>query len=193
MNVTTLTRNSSQEFSAALRASPADTYIAKTIDVPVEAKDAPTGDTYTQGCRFHALLRRISDNGPLNAAEKQMLPWLTTARGELRKAGVTYIEPEVSLGRSDGETSGQCDLLLEGGYADIGVAEFKVVSILPEQPQAKHLFQLACYAELTAGDYDQPRVWGALAYVSFSERKVRLFSFKNTVSLRRHVRPLLAA
>jgi hypothetical protein len=120
MNVTTLTRNSARQFAAALPPGVASPDSTTTLDVPVGPYPDPVGDNFVLGCRFHALLNRIKDHGPLSAKEKAFLPWLNVIRDELRKIGVTYIEPEVFLDAPAYEASGQCDLYLTGGLAEVG-------------------------------------------------------------------------
>lgn len=154
---------------------------------------AVSGDSFQLGLRFHALLRRIEDHGPLTKGEKSLLPYLTVVRDELRRLGVTYLTPEVSLTGRSGLPNSRCDLLLAGGLAKSGVAEIKVTQSIPTQPLDKHLMQLAIYEELAALNGHGHRLWGCIVYVSFQEKRVRFFAFRDVTNLRRGACALFAA
>jgi hypothetical protein len=193
MSITTNTRIlSSHSLAVAVEGLNPDQILTRRVQ-PCRAVDFNQANTFELGCRFHDLLKRIGDHGPLSKSEKQMLPWLDAIRAELRGIGVAFIEPEVSLCASSGLPAGRVDLLMHGGPCAIGVGEVKVVSTLPEEPSAASMVQLAGYAELLASGQQRPRVWAAVILVCFREMKVRCFVHKGSTFMRNRVRPLLAA
>lgn len=192
MSITTNTRNlSSHSLAAAVQGLKPDQILTRNVK-PVQNVDL-TKTTFEQGCRFHDLLKRIGDHGPLDKNEKTMLPWLDALRAELRGVGVTFFEPEVSLRAAAGLPAGRADLLMHGGPCEVGVAEVKVVAKLPDAPSASSMVQLAGYAELVASGMNCSRVWCAVVLVSFREAKVRCYIHKGSTFMRSRVRPLLAA
>lgn len=150
-------------------------------------------DTFTLGVRFHALLTRIKDHGPINTKERVLMPYLNTIRDELRSMGVRYIDPEVSLPGIYPLRNSRCDMLLKGGLAPMGIAEIKVTRAVPNRPADAHLMQLAIYTELVARNHNQNRLWGCVAYVSCLEKRIRLFAYRDVTLIRRAACALLAA
>ncbi len=193
MSITSNTRSlSSNSLAQAVQGLKPDQILTRKVKSPPKI-DFNETSTFELGCRFHDLLKRIGDHDPLNKQEKTMLPWLNAVRSELRSLGVTFLEPEVELSAASGLPAGRVDLLMHGGPCDLGVAEVKVVSTLPDAPSAASVVQLAGYAELVVAGLDQPRVWCAVILVSFRESKVRCYVHRGTSFMRRRVRPLLAA
>ena len=193
MSITTNTRNlSSNSLAHAVRGLKPDQILTRIVK-PTQRVDFTKPSTFELGCRFHELLKRIGDHGPLDKKEKALLPWLNAVRTELRSLGVTFLEPEVDLRAASGLPAGRVDLLLHGGPCDVGVAEVKVVGKLPDEPSAASVVQLAGYAELVASGMNRPRVWCAVILVSFRDAKVRCYIHKGSTFMRSRVRPLLAA
>jgi hypothetical protein len=187
---TLITRSVTASFGTAINAAGAMPDLVRTNSVQA-GKIAL--DTFTLGVRFHALLTRIKDSDPLDAKEKSLLPYLNAVRHELRSMGVKYIDPEVRLPGVHPFPNSRCDMLLKGGLAPVGVAEIKVTGALPDRPADAHLMQLAVYEELVARNHNQTRLWGCVAYVSFTEKQVRIFAYRDVTAIRRTACNLLAA
>jgi hypothetical protein len=151
-------------------------------------------DTFLLGCRLHALTRRIADRDRLRRDERELLPWLTALRTELRAHGVSFIQPEVKLAANGALPRGVCDLLLTGGERSAsGVAELKVVNVLPDVPRDRDVLQLARYEDLLASQTATGDLWGALVYASIPARQIRIFVYRDVTRLRRFARTALAA
>ena len=193
MSITTNTRKLSPEIiDRAMRGLEPD--FVRTISVEaVPGSNLSEADPYLLGCRMHNLLFRTKDRGPLSREEKELLPWLAAIRKELRKFGMRYMEPEVSLPATEELPAGRTDWLMRGGITDLGVGEMKVTAFLPAEASGSALVQLGGYAELTAKKYGDSRIWAVLVHVSIKEKKVRLFIHRGSTMLRRRACPLLAA
>jgi hypothetical protein len=150
----------------------------KTVAVPVETPSslAPL-NSYTLGCRFHALLRRVADHGPLTTEEKLMLPWLNALRRQLRAMGAEHFDPLTHFSSARGLPGGEPDLVVQGGPRKHGVIEVKVVERLPASPAHEHLLQVGAYTAHMANKQGMRRTWAALVYVSFREAKIAFFIF----------------
>jgi len=149
-------------------------------------------NAYLLGCRFVQLLLRQNDHGRLSHREKEMLPWMTALRVELRRLGVTGIRSEVSLPSTEHIAGGRCDLLVEGGHATNGVIEVKVSHTTPSAVPPECLAQLGGYSHLLAEQSGKP-VWAAAAWVNFRTNTVRVFTFKDASRLGEKARDLLNA
>ena len=158
--------------------------------IPVSSTQRPRGTPFQKGCRFHRMLSQEA-RSVFRHEEKKMVPWLSAAHRELRDMGVRNTKAEVSF-TGDSLPNGRVDMLLTGGLAKRGCAEFKVVQNLPDQPAEKDLLQVGGYASLIAHEYQDGRVWIALIYVSFTEG-IRIFSHKASYRLQSVARTLLAA
>ncbi len=141
------------------------------------------GDPYLHGVRFHGVMNRIKDRGPLSPQERQYLPHLGALRDELRHRGVSYITPEVTLNAGAGATR-RCDLLLKGGLSPTGICEVKCVTNLPDQVRIADFLQLELYARLHANEHPATRIWGCVAYVSIKAKAIRIFAFREVVGRR---------
>lgn len=183
-----------QQFAAVINAAGTKPDLVRSISFQFKPASIDT-DAYTLGVRFHGLLSRIKDHASLSHREKCLLPALNVLRDELRNLGVRYISPEVPLAGKGSLPNARCDLLLEGGYAPRGVAEVKVTDSIPQSPRDAHLMQLAIYEELVAVQHpkDSSKLWGCIAYVSFPQKRIRLFAYRDVVLLRRTALELLAA
>lgn len=191
MSITTITRSLPEiTVIEGMKGLPADSISTRNVSLSTSNALA-NEDPYFAGCRFHALLRRISDRDPLSKDEKAMLPWLNALRAELSAFGVRSLTPEVRLACADGIPGGVCDLVAAGGPESNGVIEVKVTNTLPDRGAHEHLLQLGGYAELFAHVLGSGDVWAALAYVSFREAGVRIFTFRDTALLRSRSRGLL--
>lgn len=187
---TIITPSVADRFGTAFKTTGTALDIVRTS--PVQASNIAS-DNFTLGVRFHGLLKRIKDFGPLDAKEKALLPYLNTVRHELRTMGVKHIDPEVRLRGIHPLPNARCDMLLKGGLAPVGVVEVKVTSAVPDGPADAHLMQLAVYEELVARNHHQNRLWGCVAYVSFIQKQVRLFAYRDVTTIRRIACELLAA
>lgn len=187
---TIITRSATVSFGTAINAAGAMPHLVRTNPVQADTIDL---DTFTLGVRFHALLTRIKDSDPLTAKEKALLPYLNAVRDELRGMGVRYIDPEVRLPGVHPFPNSRCDMLLKGGLAPLGVAEVKVTSVIPDRPVDAHLMQLAVYEELVARNHNQNRLWGCVAYLSFAQKRIRIFAYRDVTIIRRTACDLLAA
>ena len=187
---TIITPSAAASFRTAINAAGARPYLVRTSSV--QAGNIAL-DNFTLGVRFHALITRIKDFDPLDAKEKALLPYLNAVRDELRSMGVKYIDPEVRLPGVYPLPNSRCDMLLKGGLAPVGVAEVKVTGAIPDRPVDAHLMQLAIYEELVVRKLHQSHLWGCVAYVSFVEKRVRLFAYRDVTTIRRTACNLLAA
>ena len=179
--------------AAALATVPPPTMYDMPVIVPPGMAAVPD-DPFGAGCRFHHLLRRMSDTGPLSSEEKTYLPWLSALRTGLRAIGARRIEPEVPLHRLGSVPAGICDLRVAGGPASRGIVEVKVVTELPTTaPRTKDIVQLSAYVALSRRPWRRSSVWGAIAYVSFRDRVVRLFVFEDAASMEKSAERLFAA
>jgi hypothetical protein len=148
--------------------------------------------TYTLGCRFHALLRRVADHGPLTTEEKLMLPWLNALRGQLRAMGAEHFDPLTHFSSARGLPSGSPDLIVQGGPRKHGVIEVKVVDRLPSNPAQEHLLQVGAYTAHMSNKQGIRRTWAALAYVSFREAKITFFIYADANAIVQKSRALMA-
>lgn len=164
-----------------------------TREVSVSERNVPVGTTTELGNAFHELLKRLCDRNPLSEDERQLLPWLSTARAALRQVGATRLSPEINLPGIGKLTKGRCDTIARGGLAELGTIEFKVLDALPNEPRDAHLFQASGYAVLVEEAFCEHRIWLAVVYVSFRERRIRIFFHKGSGRLRGIVRDVLAA
>jgi hypothetical protein len=185
-----ITPSITREFETHLATTPIAHDFVRTIRLP--QIEHLGGSPYQLGCQFHALASK-SRGAQLSTNQKRMLPWLKASRRMLWESGVNHMTSEVSLA-GEGLPSGRVDLLLSGGLANRGCAEFKVVSSLPEEPAARDLLQASGYATLVADEpeFHDRRVWIALIYVSFGEG-VRGFFHKGSHRLQAVAREILAA
>ncbi len=162
-----------------------DVIPAHVLTVPVSAgQRLGHQDTYTLGCHLHAALRRYEDSAELTSNERNLWPYVAELRNSLKGLGVQRIQAERPLEAHAGVPRGQCDLLLTGGLRRRGVVEVKVVEHLPEEPLTLNCLQLGGYLWLAARNDRFERWWGCVAYVSISERKIRLYAYRT-------IRPLV--
>ena len=193
---TIITKATKRLFQAALNDAGITHHPVFTRQVAVTNAEIPAGTTFQLGCRFHSLLLRMRDRDPVSTKEKELLPWLNAIRHVLRERGVVRFEPEVALKPSPGLASGRCDLVLHcdcRSPSPIGLAEIKVCDELPTQPRTGDLLQLAGYSHLAATALKKDGPWVVLVYVSFSKRRIRLFTHESSTSLGRAALPLIAA
>jgi hypothetical protein len=72
--------------------------------------------------------------------------------------------------------------------------EVKVVAELPTvTPRTKDIVQLAAYVALSRRPWRRSSVWGAIAYVSFRERVVRLFVYEDAAAMEKSAEHMFAA
>ena len=179
--------------AAALAAVPPPIMYDVPVFVPSGVAAVPD-DPFGAGCRFHHLLRRMRDTGPLSAEEKTYLPWLSALRAGLRSIGARHIEPEVPLHCLGSVPAGICDLRVDGGPADRGIVEVKVVAELPTvTPRMRDVVQLSAYVALSRRPWRRRSVWGAITYVSFRDRVVRLFVYEDAAAMERSAEHMFAA
>ena len=165
----------------------------KTVAVPAKTTASLASlTTYTLGCRFHALLRRVADHGPLTTEEKLMLPWLNALRGQLRVMGAEHFDPLMHFSSANGLPSGEPDLVVQGGPRKHGVIEVKVVERLPSDPAQEHLLQVGAYTAHMSNKQGIRRTWAALAYVSFREAKITFFIYADANAIVQKTRALMA-
>lgn len=189
-----MTTDSILRFSALLAGNHLSPDAVWKRKIPVARNHVVETDTYLLGCRLHALMRRISDRARLRSYERELLPWLTAIRTELRAHGVSSMEPEVRLAANSALSCGICDLMLTGGErTSHGIAELKVVHALPDLPRDKDVMQLARYEDLFACQTATWDLWGALVYASIPEAEIRIFVYHDVTRLRRFVRTATAA
>ena len=156
----------------------------KIIAVPVETTAFLASlTTYSLGCRFHALLRRVADHGPLTTEEKLMLPWLNALRGQLRAMGAKHLDPLTHFSSARGLPRGEPDLVVQGGPRKHGVIEVKVVERLPSNPAHEHQLQVGAYTAHMANEQGISRTWAALVYVSFREAKIAFFIYADAKAI----------
>jgi len=192
MSITSIAR-SLPEFKIIQGMRGLSTADEKTVAVPVETTASLASlTTYTLGCRFHALLRRVADHGPLTTEEKLMLPWLNTLRGQLRAMGAEHIDPLMHFSSASGLPSGEPDLVVQGGPRKHGVIEVKVVERLPSNPALEHLLQVGAYTAHMSNKQGIRRTWAALAYVSFREAKITFFIYADANAIVQKSRALMA-
>lgn len=177
-----ITDTSVIEFTSLLRPLLADQQHVWNPRVFAVQASMPQGDVYTHGVRFHALLSRIKDHGPLSKTERQYLPFLDSLRSELRDHGVRYLRPEQVLSHPQ-LGRGRCDVLVDGGLKPHGIGELKCVTELPDEVRHADLMQLGRYAAMRGGRCENVSLWGFIAYVSISSRSVRVFAYSDLSAL----------
>lgn len=165
----------------------------KTVAVPVETPSSLASlNSYTLGCRFHALLRRVADHGPLTTEEKLMLPWLNALRRQLRAMGAEHFDPLTHFSSARGLPGGAPDLIVQGGPRKHGVIEVKVVDRLPSSPSHEHLLQVGAYTAHISNKKGVKRTWAALVYVCFREAKITFFIYADADAIVKKSRALMA-
>jgi hypothetical protein len=139
-------------------------------DVPIYGLRQFSGLSKQDGTPVHEALAKSLEG---RWVHQRFWPICKAARGWLQKQGISGILTETPLG-AGGKIQGICDAMTQGGSRDLGLVEWKTCRQVPDVVVPANMCQLGLYGSLVS---NPEHTWGAVGYISLTQRKIRFFTW----------------